>query len=151
VFGHTANGVSSAEAVPISVRGQFSIGLDEEAEIIVVTARGFWSMGPLERHFDEFAEVVADQRASGWTIRVLVDLREADVQLGEVIKRVIVRTAQVYEPHDRLAIVIASSLSKMQLRHIAARIDRKFFISIDAARAWLGTAPADPAGFRGRC
>jgi hypothetical protein len=119
------------------VTEHFQIDIDDAAEIIRVAGYGFWTIEILDRHFDRLRSAIAGRRSQWRAIRVLVNLQKAEIQPAEVIERIDARTRQIYDPGDRVAIVVTSSLAKLQMRRGITRLQHDFFISEHAAVTWL--------------
>jgi hypothetical protein len=128
---------SQRPAAPDTGSGRFQIHLDRESGAILVEGSGFWTAQVLDAHFDNLYDMVARRRTGGYKIKVLVDLRHGDVQSVDVITKIGARTSQVYETQDRVAIVVATSLFKMQLRRTVKRPLHNFFTSLPEAQGWL--------------
>lgn len=105
--------------------------------IIGVVGRGFWDTALVTAHFADLGSHIARVRAPAMPVRVLVDLRGAPPQRPEVTTIVRQATLALYRPADRVAVVVESSLVKIQMRRILDCSKMTFFISIDAARTWL--------------
>jgi hypothetical protein len=118
-------------------QGELTIDIDQAAGLVRVTGRGFWSPLHADHHFSRLDGVLRGIRMAGLRVRVLVDLREAAVQPAETIERISRATQEVYQPGDRVAIVVGSSLAKMQMRRIVRAANHDFFVSPSAAEMWL--------------
>jgi hypothetical protein len=135
---HSNNpGAGAGSQKPTMVANGFRLDLDEEAGVILVYGAGFWTLESLNSHFDALRLVVDRRRASGDKIKVLVDLREASVQNSDVTAAISLRTSEIYAVEDRVAIVVSSSLAKLQMRRSVHRVQHEFFISQQAAKTWL--------------
>jgi hypothetical protein len=133
---------TAAHELPLSARtarrvsNPFTI-LHDPAGFIRVAGAGLWSPTEIDRHFVELGHVVRTERALKGRVRVLVDLRGAGTQSPETAARIGVATAATYRSGDRVAIVVGSSLAKMQLRRIVRTSEHEFFVSPEAAATWL--------------
>lgn len=124
-------------AAMLRARNGFTIRQEAAGTITVTSAADLWSPEDIDRHFDRLATVIDEQRRAGQQVRVLVDLRAAPPQPTETLARIGTRTVTTYRPGDRVAIVVTSSLAKMQMRDIMRSGDNALFLSADAARLWL--------------
>ena len=105
--------------------------------IIRVLAQGQWTAPQLELHFTALGGLVAERRRSGKQVLVLADVRDSLVQEGDIVERLGRATSGLYEDGDRIAVVVASSLLKMQLKRVVNVANVEFFVSMNAARTWL--------------
>lgn len=125
------------EIVPLSVvRGTMTTKA-AAAGLIEVTGTGQWTRADADEHFAALAGVLRRAREKAGTVRVLVDLRTAGAQPAATTERIAHWTGLLYREGDRVAILVASSLLKSQMRRITTRATRELFISEDAARLWL--------------
>lgn len=67
----------------------------------------------------------------------LVDARETMVQPREVIEEIERWGSFLDHPDDRMAVVLASTLSKLQTERVFRSDQERAFLSIEAARDWL--------------
>jgi hypothetical protein len=81
---------------------------DADARLIHVVGHGFWSPSEAKAHFAELRQLVGTMRGAVGKVRVLVDLREAPVQTGDVGDRIREGTADIYTTEDRIAVVMSS-------------------------------------------
>lgn len=104
---------------------------------IRVTGRGFWTVEEIDAHFAELELALDASRQSLGAATVLVDLRDAPVQTAAVTERLGWWTGRLYQAQDRVAIILASSLLKSQMRRIPMAAKRELFLSPMAALTWL--------------
>jgi len=81
--------------------------------------------------------MIAQRRAAGRAVRVLVGLRLSGVQGPETAVRVVHWTQTIYEAGDRVAMNVASSLVRFRMQRVSRIEDREVFMSPGAARRWL--------------
>jgi hypothetical protein len=117
----------------------FRIDDRSDPDIILIEGRGFWTPPALDEHFHALAAIVSGRRSAGRRVRVLLDLRQADVQPGAVVEHLRHRMTEIYARQDKVAIVVASRLAKFQMRRCVQRLQHEFFLSTPQARAWLGS------------
>ncbi|PZU11778.1 hypothetical protein [Sphingomonas sp.] len=113
------------------------ISIADEGSIVRVDGAGSWRLDYLDGHFERLEHMLLAIRRARRRVRVLVDLRQAVVQSAAVAERIQYWTDRLYEAEDRVAIVVASSLLKSQMRRVAAITQREFFLSESAGRTWL--------------
>jgi len=121
--------------------GHFLIGVDDKAKVVLVEGVGFWTLTTIDTHFDYLFDVIAKQRRLARPVRVLIDVCQADIQPSDVIDRIGLRSALIYEPGDRVAIVVASSLAKIQMKRGVIGVRHEFFFSPRSAMSWLCAGP----------
>lgn len=107
------------------------------ADLIEVRGSGIWSPVYADAHFMRLQFALVQLRHAKGVARVLVDLSEAMVQPADTAARVKYWTGKLYREGDRVAMVVASSLLKIQMRHAVAITAFEVFISDRAARLWL--------------
>jgi hypothetical protein len=104
---------------------------------LFVQGRYFFSVQEATDHFDELSAALTSMRLSGRRVRVLVDLRECPPQSAEVAGVIVQRTACMYLPSDRVAILVTSSILRLQLRRVLADQEFGVFVAEDAAREFV--------------
>ena len=86
----------------------------------------------------DLAKLVAIAAARFGRLRVLVDARRLPIQLSEVGVHFDGPERLLRTPDDRYALVLGSSLAKIQTRRILGDDKRmRMFLSLDAAELWL--------------
>jgi hypothetical protein len=108
-----------------------------ERQMICIACSGMWTPEQVDACFDTLRIQIGEMRASFGRVRVLVDRREAVPQPASTVERLRSHTHMGYLPGDRIAVVVDSSLSKMQLRDQLDPETHKLFISENAATTWL--------------
>lgn len=124
-------------AIDISGSDTLLAWFDVKDRMIRVTGTGTWSMALLDRHIDQLKRLVARSRAGREGLRVLVDLSEAAVQPPAVAARIAQMTDEIYGPEDRVAVLVASSQSKIRMRHLVRTARSKTFLAHAVAEQWL--------------
>jgi hypothetical protein len=105
--------------------------------IVHVVGSGFWTPHDIDRHFSELDAVVRSIRQCGRKVRVAVDLRRTPAQLPETIARIGAGAERIYAEGDRVAIIVDSSLAKLQMRRVVSDAQHEMFQSPNAAMTWL--------------
>ncbi|RVT90343.1 hypothetical protein [Sphingomonas crocodyli] len=116
----------------------YTIDEDESAGIVRMMVEGFFDQDILARHFDDNAAFVRRWRAAGRPIRVLIDANRLLPHTPQNQAFVMRSFERIYRPGDRVAILVGSSLVKMQMRrtHSFGEIIQ-FFLSEQGAVTWL--------------
>ena len=116
----------------------YKIRFDDLLGIVRTSVQGFWNMGEAERYIRDLESVVGELRRRGERVRVLVDRRGSPFFSSAVAERFGRMNREVYGGHDdRIAIVVDSSLAKIQLGRLLTHVGSKAFLSLGAAETWL--------------
>lgn len=119
------------------VSGIMASEVDQANGVIRATASGFWSVAQVDAHFAMLALSVRAIQQRGLAVSVIVDLRTAaPAQSQEVSVRLKAGITGIYHTGDRVALVLATSLAKMQMRRIVESEFHDFFLSPVAAERW---------------
>lgn len=105
--------------------------------LIRVLGRGQWCEAQVAVHFTALRNLILQRRAEGGGVRVMVDLRESEVQDMGTAERIGRGTSTLYAQQDRVAIIVESSTLRSQLKTAVAFDNLAFFLSPTAARIWL--------------
>ncbi len=114
--------------------------LSSTGDVIHAEVNGFWSLGDVANYLRHLSRMIATMRSEYRRARVIVDARQLPVQSADVIKT-FKAANDLFLEGDRVAIIVASSLLKMQLSRSIEGYETKVFISIDAAKTWLNAYP----------
>lgn len=117
--------------------GTLSIEVDRARTQVRVKGIGFWSPDMAARHFRELQATMAAMRAEAGRVFVLVDLRTASVQSKETAAIIADSTRRIYDAADRAAVVVATELLGMQMRHVTAADRIRTFADMAEAERWL--------------
>ena len=117
--------------------GGLTIGADRRLGTIRIHGHGFWSPAIVDAHFDELRVFLVPYRRGQRAMRMIVDLRTASVQSPETIERMTAGIRTVTETPDRIAVLVSSSLAKVQMRRVIGGSNHEFFLSPDAAAKWV--------------
>lgn len=119
---------------PSSSTDRCDVGLRTDG-ILQITIRGVWTAAEVDTFFTTLRPLYAEARRRFKTARTLV-LVEA-VQSPAVAMHVRTQALAIKQPGDRRAFVVATFLSKIQIRRLATTEEFGLFTSSDAAEAWL--------------
>ena len=131
-----------------AVPGLYEIRHDHALEIIRVGGIGIQRVEDADRYLAELGRTVAAMRARIGVVRLLADLRNSPVRSQPVAERIRLGNLSLYRPGDRVALLVESSLMKMQLRRNLVPEYQNIFMSVNAAETWL-TAHDDVSPFSG--
>jgi len=115
----------------------YSVTYDPEAGIIRMAVSGFWEVGMVDDLAAELKPALALARASCGQVLVLSDARDFPVQSAEVGMAFGKLEMETGPLRDRMAMVVGSTLAKMQGQRAVAGSVTAFFTSVDEAEAWL--------------
>ncbi|ODP38494.1 hypothetical protein [Sphingomonas turrisvirgatae] len=130
-----ANAVAQVEILA-SEPGLYEIALDERLNVLRVGRVAVQCVEEVDRYLARLGEIVRTLRLRHGKVRVLADLRHAPVRTQEVAERLRLGNQALYRPGDRVALVVESSLLKMQLRRTLTD-NQNIFLSPNAAETWL--------------
>jgi hypothetical protein len=119
------------------MNGDLSFTVDERAALVRVTGRGMWSAERTATHFNTLDKALQRMRRQRGGARVLVDLREATVQTAQTAEVMKQWTARIYRDVDRVAVVCATALLALQIKHSAQVPDLATFLQVEPAQAWV--------------
>jgi hypothetical protein len=115
-----------------------TLGVDiDDLGVIRATGIGRWSLREVDAYYAKVRGLLAKQRAAGRPIRVLIDAIKAEAQAPDVQTRINDHAKGLYEPTDRVAIIVANNLFKARGREISPSSAVSFFCSQTAAETWL--------------
>lgn len=121
------------------MQGSLTVAVDRIKALVRVTGTGFWSPQTATAHFHELGETMDALRQERGCVFVLVDLRGASVQSKETATVIGEATRRVYAAADRAAVVVATELLRMQIRHVTDADKIRTFTDIVQAEHWLRT------------
>lgn len=98
---------------------------------------GLWSYRQAEAHLKDWLRFVTAVRQAGKPLHVLADLSQSSVQKPEVAEMLHGSLGNLYQDGDHVAVVVPSSLSKMQMRRVLDDRFHGYFLSHSAAETWL--------------
>ena len=110
---------------------------DESRGIVHVVGRGQWTVPQVREHFAELDVLVRRLRLRSLPVMALIDLRESSIQSQEVTDCIASSSGAIYQESDRVAIIVQSSLMKMQMKRASHAPNTEIFISPSAAETWL--------------
>jgi hypothetical protein len=120
-----------------NIEGELAIRFDIASGQIDCRGSGFWSVGQAEAFFDDWTAVVRRIHLGGRSVSALVDLAAGAIQKAEVADIIGTATAGLYMDGDAIAMLVPTSLAKMQMRRLLDARFHDFFLSRSAAETWL--------------
>lgn len=119
------------------ISGEMSIDFDFASGQVRSVATGFWSIGQVRAFFEDWKWIVHQIHSSGRIVSALVDMSEGQVQKADVAAYIASATTDLYHAGDFIAMLVPTSLAKMQMRRVLDPRFHEFFLSRNAAETWL--------------
>ena len=116
----------------------FTVDYEEAAGIVRYTSGGFLSLDEVRSYGLAVQDALARSRRRFGSVRMLVLSVDSVIQSAEVMEAVREDTAWMSDPDDRMAIVISSSLARMQAARTFGTDRQRAFATEAEARTWLG-------------
>ncbi len=122
--------------MPGMAAGEMIITYDEAEQLIRVKSTGLCTPEQADLHFINLQAAAGRMRRKIGHVRALVDLRDRPLQSPATLAKVQSGTESAFVEGDRVAVLLSSSLAKMQLKdHLSAH--HQLFLSEHAALTWL--------------
>lgn len=115
----------------------FAAGLDNRCGTVRVVGGGRWGPQDVERYLADQRRVIAEARARFGPLKVFFDVREWVVENEASATQFQDANRQIYQPGDRLAAMVSSSLYKPYPRTALSVGNPESFVSRNAAETWL--------------
>jgi len=112
----------------------YMVRFDPDSGVLRVTHSGYLSGETYARYREEFASAIADARVTTPILRILIDGREME-EMPPADR--IAELSRPFIPEDRIALIVRSSLLKMEARRVAHSPALQTFLSENAAWTWL--------------
>lgn len=130
-------GGDGAGQVVASAPGLYEITRDDRMRIVRINRISVQTLDEVDRYLAVLGEVIRDARSRHGRVRVLADLRNSPVRTLEAAERLRMGNLALYRRGDRVALLVESSLLKMQLRRNLVADYQNIFLSPNAAETWL--------------
>jgi len=128
---------ANAPPAAIAVRPSLTFHYDETDRIVRTTGVGTWTIDIIEAHIRAIAPLLRKVREQDGKVLAMVDLTRAPLQSAEVTRRILDPNGPLCGAGDRVALIVQSSLLKVQMKRVDGNDDIAVFISPYAARTWL--------------
>ena len=125
----------------------YKFNFDQDGGILEVRARGVWTPETVMRYRSDLAVEAVAARAQAGRLKLLFNAVEFSVQPQDAAEKIQLVERVAIEPGDSVAVLLASSLLKLQARRVFegwSNLD--LFVSENAARTWLQAGDAVAAG-----
>jgi hypothetical protein len=114
-----------------------TVSYDEASGIVRTVAEGFTPMDELERYLEQLLLHARRSRAKRGCFLHLVDATNIAVQSRESFERIAGLAKEQGDERDSNAIVMRSSLARMQMALVPSRSRLRIFADFGEAEAWL--------------
>lgn len=115
----------------------FTVTYEEQNGLVRCTCSGFLTIEDVRAYHAESLKAIARARSAFGHVKMIVQSVDSQVQSPEVMKEVEATMWPMTDPHDRLAVIVSSSLSKMQFSRTIQSPQVQAFLSDSAALLWV--------------
>ena len=115
----------------------FNFSFDPSAGILQVRVAGSWTMSEIERYAREAGPQFTAARRDAGLLRLLLDLQSANILSQEMMDPLARAGMQYSRADDRVALVVQSTLLKLQMRRMLGEAPIPIYLSTREATAWL--------------
>jgi len=123
----------------------FNFVFDSSKGILTVSVSGSWTLPEVDRYAREAGPAFEKAREKVGSLRLLIDLGSADV-LSQALMDPLAKAGMQYSrADDRVALVVASILLKLQMRRMLGDAPVPIFLSAKEAETWILSADSPPA------
>jgi hypothetical protein len=119
----------------------FAFRIDNDKGMIFLSVEGMLSLDEARRLNAEMKATIAEARRRFGAARIVADARNSPVQPTEVTACLEPPSKFLDGEGERYGVVVATSLSKLQVNRIIDDGRAKAFLSIDAAEDWVRGGP----------
>lgn len=125
----------------------FNFVHDQTAGVLQVRVNGSWTISEVERYGREAGVQFNAARKAAGALRYLIDLSGAHVLSQELMDPLATAGMQYSQPDDRVALVVGSTLLKIQMRRMLGEAPVPIFLSAKEGMNWLlSEKPVSAAG-----
>jgi len=115
----------------------FDFSFDPAAGVLQVRVAGSWTAAEVERYAREARDQFTEARKKAGNLRLLIDLGAAHVLSQELMDPLAKAGMQYSRPDDRVAMVVGSTLLKLQMRRMLGEAPVPIFLSVAEAMNWM--------------
>jgi hypothetical protein len=116
---------------------RFAIAVDTTASVIRITMSGFFEQADIDAFVGARNAAYRDLHCRPHQHRTLVDIRGMKIQSQRSVEAFAKVLADPSYASGKLVFVVEASLARMQIERAAAGRGAGFFLSVEAAEAWL--------------
>ncbi|HEX7853458.1 MAG TPA: STAS/SEC14 domain-containing protein [Sphingobium sp.] len=114
-----------------------SVSYEEESGIVCTIASGLASVEEFEAYMPRAVELMQRSRARHGRSLHLVDAADNPVQARDTFDHITEVSSPAMEDEDRCAVIVHSTLARMQINRMGDSFVRRFFADREEARTWL--------------
>lgn len=115
----------------------FHFAFDSRTGILCVSVVGLWTMPEVERYAREAGPQFMQARKAVGSLRLLIDLTGTEVLSQAIIEPLAKAGMQYSRGDDRVALVVNSTLMKMQMKRMIGNAPTPIYLERGLAEAWL--------------
>lgn len=115
----------------------FNFSFDPSAGVLQVRVEGSWTAAEVDRYAREARIQFTEARKKAGNLRLLIDLGAAHVLSQELMDPLAKAGMQYSQPDDRVAMVVGSTLLKLQMRRMLGEAPVPIFLSGPEALNWM--------------
>lgn len=127
---------------------QFRIGIDPVHGIVRSEKLALQTVEDIDRYVAALTLVMTGARQRYARALLLADLRDAPIRSQIAAERLRQHNLKLYQPGERAALLVTSSLFKLQLRRNLVPEYQEIFMSENAAIMWLQASNYQPSPAR---
>lgn len=126
------------------MEGLLRISFDDAASAMRVEVQGFWDKSSALRYVGELETACRNARRRYGCVRLIVDSRQGNV-LAQEVAQLFDRFEAIVDlrSDERLAVVVGSSLHRLQTARMLHRPGSRAFVDMAEAEAWIADAGID--------
>ena len=128
----------------------FVFQIDEQKKIVHVEVSGIVSVAEAEKLNQELLANASAARRKFGSFRLVVDARLSPVQPADTINSFKPPREILISEDDRYAVVVGSSLSKLQANRVLEDNRTRAFLSMNEAESWLFGCTPSPESEQGQ-
>jgi hypothetical protein len=116
----------------------YVIQVDAGHRLLDITTSGFWELPEAASYADELRVYARQLRQSSGRLRAIVNALDSPVQSAAVMAVISeVWNDVLTDKNDRVALMVESSLAKLQAKRLFTSDNWQAFLSPTAAKTWL--------------
>jgi hypothetical protein len=119
----------------------FNIELDPARKLLFVELSGFYTVADVHRYHAAVHAATARLGGMPSAQRMVCDISGMRIQTQDVVQAFSGVMADPKYKHRKVALVVASTLARMQAQRTTGARDAQFFASREEAEAWLFSSP----------
>jgi len=115
----------------------FTFTFDSHAGILRLRCAGKWTLPDVERYGPEAGRQFTQARLTARRLRLLIDVTEQEILSQDVVEPLARAGMQHGRADDRVALVVTSTLMKLQMKRMIGDAPTPIYLSESEALAWL--------------